>query len=132
MRCLTLVPDCSLIYCDSRETDGCSGPIRGPVKVMSSGFFAEVENQPSKSNFEASLRETKSSARAKPERIIFAVLDLPWYDFFPIFSAAHRVNNHHLSSPSNGCPVSRVDELDKAAAMMIKCENESGKLDEVR
>ena len=57
---------------------------------------------------------------------------MPRYDFFPIFSAAHRVSNHHLSSPSNGCPVSRVDELVKEAAMMIKCENESGKLDEVR
>ena len=95
---------------------------------MSSVFFAEVENQPSRSNFEASLRETKSSARAKPERIIFAVLDLPWYDFFPIFSATHRVTNRHFASPSNGCPVSRVDELVKEAAMMIKCENESEKL----
>jgi len=28
--------------------------------------------------------------------------------------------------------VSRVDELVKKAAMMIKCENESGKLDKVR
>ena len=32
----------------------------------------------------------------------------------------------------NGCPVSRVDELVQAAAMMIKCENESGKLDKAR
>ena len=39
---------------------------------------------------------------------------------------------HPPSAPPNGCPVSRVDELVKAAAMMIKCENESGKLDEVR
>ena len=60
------------------------------------------------------------------------MFDLPRYDFFPIFSAAHRVRNLHPSSPSNGCPVSRVDELVKKAAMMIKCENESGKLDEVR
>ena len=32
---------------------------------------------------------------------------------------------------ANGCPI-RVDELVKAAAMMIKCENESGNLDEAR
>ena len=99
---------------------------------MSSVFFAQVENQPSGSKLEASLRETKSSARAKTAAIIFAVLDLPWYNFFPNSSATRRVTNRHSASPSNGCPVSRVDELVKAAAMMIKCENESGKLDEVR
>ena len=64
--------------------------------------------------------------------IVTAMFDLPRYDFFPIFLATPRVNLHPPSSPPNGCPVSRVDELVKAAAMMIKCENESGKLDEVR
>ena len=64
--------------------------------------------------------------------LVSTMFDMPRYDFFPIFSAAHRVRNLHPSSPSNGCPVSRVDELVKKAAMMIKCENESGKLDKVR
>ena len=45
--------------------------------------------------------------------------------FFPNFSAAHRVSNRHPYSPSNGCP-SRVDELVKVAALMLKYENESG------
>ena len=39
---------------------------------------------------------------------------------------------HPLLLTPNGCPVSRFDELVQAAAMMFKCENESGKLDEVR
>ena len=39
---------------------------------------------------------------------------------------------HPLLLTPNGCPVSRVDELVKAAVVVIKCENESGKLDEVR
>ena len=53
-------------------------------------------------------------------------------EYPPNCSAAHRVHIHPPFSPPNGCPVSRVDELVKEAAMMIKCENESGKLDEVR
>ena len=89
INCLALVPDCSLIYCDSRETDGCSGPIRGLVKVMGFCFLRKAENQPSQSKLEASLRETKSSPRAEQKRIKSAVLDMPRYDFFPIFSAAH-------------------------------------------
>ena len=47
--------------------------------------------------------------------------------FFPIFFAAHRVSNRHPYSPSNGCP-SRVDELVKVAALMLKYENESGQV----
>ena len=41
---------------------------------------------------------------------------------------------HPLLLTPNGCPVSRVDELQlvQAAATMIKCENESGKFDEAR
>ena len=42
------------------------------------------------------------------------------------------MNLHPLVLTPNGCPVSRVDELVQAAAMMIKCENESGKLDKAR
>ena len=57
--------------------------------------------------------------------MIFAALGLPGYAFPPNFSAAHRVSNRHPYSPSNGCP-SRVDELVKVAALMIKYENESG------
>ena len=53
-------------------------------------------------------------------------------EYPPNCSAAHSVDIHPPFSPPNGCPVSRVDELVKEAAMMIKCENESGKLDEVR
>ena len=34
MRCLPLVPGFSLIYCDPAQTEGCSAPIRGVVKVM--------------------------------------------------------------------------------------------------
>ena len=71
------------------------------------------------------MRETQGSHRAKGKRTIFAALCLPEYYFFPIFSAAHRVSNRHPYSHSNGCP-SRVDELVKVAALMIKYENESG------
>ena len=53
MSCLALVPGFSLTYCDPRETDGCSGPIRGQVKVMGFCFFRKVENQPSGSKLEA-------------------------------------------------------------------------------
>ena len=37
----------SLIYCDLAQTEGCSAPIRGVVKVMSFCFCSKVENQPS-------------------------------------------------------------------------------------
>ena len=39
---------------------------------------------------------------------------------------------HPPSSPPQRLPCEQVDELVKEAAVMIKCENESGKLDEVR
>ena len=71
------------------------------------------------------MRETQGSHRAKGKRTIFAALGLPGYDFSPIFSVAHRVIFGHPYSHSNGCP-SRVDELVKMAAMIIKYENESG------
>ena len=71
------------------------------------------------------------ASRAKPLRIILAALGLPRYDPPPIFSATHRVSNRHPYSPPNGCP-SRVDELLKVAAMMIKYENQSGSLDAAR
>ena len=71
------------------------------------------------------LWATQGSHREKGLRTIFAACCLPGYAFFPIFLPTHRVNNRHPYSPSNGCP-SRVDELVKVAALMIKYENESG------
>ena len=52
--------------------------------------------------------------------------------FFPDF---FRPSTHEPAPPfltPQRLPCEQVDELVKAAAMMIKCENESGKLDEVR
>ena len=57
--------------------------------------------------------------------MISAARCLPGYAFFPIFVPTHRVIFGHPYSHSNGCP-SRVDELVKMAAMIIKYENESG------
>ena len=71
------------------------------------------------------LRATKRSFREKGLRTIFAACCLPGYAFFPIFLPTHRVIFGHPYSHSNGCP-SRVDELVKMAAMIIKYENESG------
>ena len=71
------------------------------------------------------LRATEGSHREKGLRTIFAACCLPGYAFFPIFLPTHRVIFGHSYSPSNGCP-SRVHELVKMAAMIIKYENESG------
>ena len=52
--------------------------------------------------------------------------------FFPDF---FRPSTHEPAPPfltPQRLPCEQVDELVKEAAMMIKCENESGKLDEVR
>ena len=60
------------------------------------------------------------------------MFDLPRYDFFPIFLATPRVNLPPPFLTPQRLPCEQVDELVKEAAVMIKCENESGKLDEVR
>ena len=52
--------------------------------------------------------------------------------FFPdFFGHSSREPAPPFLTPQR-LPCEQVDELVKEAAMMIKCENESGKLDEVR
>ena len=53
-------------------------------------------------------------------------------EYSPDYSATPRVILHPPSSPPNGCPVSRSMSWSRRRPWMIKCENESGKLDEVR
>ena len=53
-------------------------------------------------------------------------------EYSPDYSATPRVILHPPFLTPQRLPCEQVDELVKEAAVMIKCENESGKLDEVR
>ena len=64
--------------------------------------------------------------------IVTAMVELPRVNILPIKLGHLPMILHPPFLTPNGCPVSRVDELVKEAAMMIKCENESGKLNEGR
>ena len=52
--------------------------------------------------------------------------------FFPDFFGHSSRDSAPLLLTPQRLPCEQVDELVKEAAVMIKCENESGKLDEVR
>ena len=73
---------------------------------------------------------TKADAEAPAHR--HGDVRLAQVRFFPdFFGHSSREPAPPLLTPQR-LPCEQVDELVKEAAVMIKCENESGKLDEVR
>ena len=73
----------------------------------------------------------KFSAR-KDNAMLFGVVDLPRYAFSPIFFDRRISENEHLPQRANGRSAAAGEELVMEPVATIKCENESGKLDEVR
>ena len=68
----------------------------------------------------------------KPHAMLFGVVDLPRRAFFPIFFD-HRISAYrHLPQRANGRSAAAGEELVMEPVATIKCENESGKLDEAR
>ena len=87
--------------------DGCQSTQLGPLIVMGWRFKPQVESWVRKRKLGLKFGTKADADAAKRLPIMTAMLDLPRYDFFPIFWATPRVILHPPSSPPNGCPVSR-------------------------